>query len=114
MDRGCPFPQPMGSLRERRKLRPPAGFGTEPMPQTILGRFAVLGAILDMSINAKKSCCIRVGQHFCVKCKDINSLNGQTLPWVKEMKYLGVYFIQARSFCCSLDHAKHFLPRNAL
>jgi len=58
-----------------------------------------------MSVNAKKSCWVRVGQRFSVKCKDISSLNNHTLPWVKEMKYLGVYFIQARTFCCSIDHA---------
>jgi len=63
--------------------------------------------------QCQKSCCIRIGQHFSVKCKDISSLNGQTLPWVKELKYLGVYFIQARSFCCSLDHAKRSFYRAA-
>ena len=32
---------------------------------------------LDMSVNFKKSCCLRVGQRFNVTCAKIISLNGQ-------------------------------------
>jgi len=43
----------------------------------------------------------------------LSSLNGQTLPWINEMKYLGVYFTQGRMFSCSLDHAKLSFDRAA-
>ena len=35
------------------------------------------------------------------------------LRWVSEMRYLGVYFVQSRSFKCSLDAAKRGFYRAA-
>ena len=37
---------------------------------------------------------------------NITTSNGCALPWVNEIRYLGVYFVQSRKFKCSLDHAK--------
>jgi len=68
---------------------------------------------LDMSINFKKSCCLRIGQRFNVKCASITSLNGQSLPWVNEMKYLGVHVVSSKSFKCSLHEAKRSFYRSA-
>jgi len=61
---------------------------------------------LDMSINLNKSCCLRTGLRSNIICAAITSLTGHKLPWVSEMRYLGVYFVQSRSFKCSLDAAR--------
>jgi len=46
---------------------------------------------LGMSINEKKSCCLRVG----LRCDaNITTSSGEQLPWVKELRYLGVYLVQ--------------------
>ena len=59
-----------------------------------------------MAINFDKSCCLRVGPRNNIAGAAITSLSGRDLPWVAEMRYLGVYFMQSCSFKCSLDHAK--------
>jgi len=46
-------------------------------------------ALADMNINFQKSCCLRVGPRCDVTCAVISSL-----PWVTEMRYLGVFFLQ--------------------
>ena len=68
---------------------------------------------LDMLINAKKSCCMRIGPRFNVPCVSITTLNGDILPWVDEIRYLGVYIVNYRHFKCSLDHAKRSFYRSA-
>ena len=67
---------------------------------------------LDMSINVNKSCCIRIGPRFNVKCDAINTINGDTLPWVTELRYLGIYLLNSRVFCCSHDQAKRAFHRS--
>ena len=47
---------------------------------------------LDLVINAKKSSCIRTGPRNDVTWRSICSSSGVLLPWVNEMKYLGVTF----------------------
>ena len=42
---------------------------------------------LDMCINTKKSCCIRIGPRCDVKCASISTMKGHNLPWVSEMRY---------------------------
>ena len=44
---------------------------------------------LDMTINIRKSMCMRVGKQFNTSTSDIN-LNGKVINWCSEMKYLGV------------------------
>ena len=63
-------------------------------------------AWLDMSINTKKSCCMRIGNRFDSDCANITSLDGTSLPWVRELRYLGVFLISSRKFKCSLHYAK--------
>ena len=48
---------------------------------------------LDMLINAKKSCCLRIGPRFNATCTSIITSDGHSLPWVSEMRYLGIYFV---------------------
>ena len=60
--------------------------------------------LLDMTINFKKSCCIRIGHRMDAPCATISSSTGSTLPWVKELRYLGVHILQSRTFKCSLSN----------
>ena len=61
---------------------------------------------LDMSINFKKSCCMRIGPRCDAVCANITSSTGSVIAWVSEIRYLGVYFSRFRRFKCSIDHAK--------
>ena len=40
---------------------------------------------LDLVINVKKSCCLRIGQRSNVKCQRLRSLSGAFLPWSTEI-----------------------------
>jgi len=62
--------------------------------------------LLDMSINPKKSVCLRVGQRFEAGCANIVLSNGSAIPWVSQCRYLGVYFQSARYFKCVFDESK--------
>ena len=44
---------------------------------------------LDMNINEKKSCCIRIGPRWDVRWRSIKTSNGHIIPWVMEFRYLG-------------------------
>jgi len=64
---------------------------------------------LEMSINVKKSCCLRVGPRCDVACANITTSSREQLPWVKELRYLGVYLVQSRHFRCTIhEHKKSF------
>ena len=54
-----------------------------------------------MRYNYNKSCCLRIGPRCDAPCTNIT-----TLTWTKEMRYLGVFFVQSRIFKCSIDNAK--------
>ena len=71
---------------------------------------------LDMSINVNKSACMRIGPRFSAKCCAITTINGESLPWVSEQRYLGIYLTSARVFHCSFDQAKrsYFRALNAI
>jgi len=69
---------------------------------------------LDMSINFKKSCCLRIISPRCdVKCADIISLSGCVLSWVTEMRYLGIQIVRSRLFKIYLHNAKRSFYRAA-
>ena len=68
---------------------------------------------LDMSINFSKSCCLRIGPQCDIPVAGVISLSGQSLPWVNEMRYLGVYIVRSRSMKCSLDACKRGFYRAA-
>ena len=53
---------------------------------------------LNMAINYKKSCCLRIGPRCDVSCANIISLTGQLLPWTNVIRYLGIFIIQSRTF----------------
>jgi hypothetical protein len=67
---------------------------------------------LDMLINEKKSCCMRIGPRYDMKCENIVTTSGHVLPWVDEIRYLGIFLVNSRRFKCSLDHAKRGFYRS--
>ena len=67
---------------------------------------------LDMSININKSCCLRIGPRFDTQCCAISTTSGISLPWVNELKYLGIYLVSSRNFSCSFDQAKRAYYRS--
>lgn len=67
---------------------------------------------LDMSINVKKSCCIRIGPRCDVLCAAIVTSNGCSLPWVDKIRYLGIFIVRSRVFKCSLEYAKRACYRS--
>jgi hypothetical protein len=69
-------------------------------------------AWLDMSINGKKSSCMRIGTRNDRKCEPIFTAAGYALAWVNEIRYLGVSIVQSRQFKCSLAQAKRAFYRS--
>lgn len=71
---------------------------------------------LDLTINAKKSCCLRIGPRFRSQCVNILTNDGGALPWVDKIRYLGIFIVSAAAFRCCLDHAKSsfFRSTNAI
>jgi len=53
---------------------------------------------LDMLINCKKSFCLRVGQRCDAVCANVVNYCGQSISWVAEIRYLGIYFASSRSY----------------
>jgi len=46
-------------------------------------------------------------------CSPISTSKGTMLPWVSEIRYLGIYIKQYTNFKCSIDHAKRSFYRSA-
>jgi len=57
--------------------------------------------LLDMQINVKKSCCMRVGQRHDAECADILSSDGTPIAWVDNIRYLDIIIVQSCKFRCS-------------
>ena len=68
---------------------------------------------LDLVINPKKSSCIRIGPRNDITCVRICSSSGVLLPWVKEMKYLGVAILSCRNFKISTEESRRAFHRTA-
>jgi len=68
---------------------------------------------LDMVINTKKSCCIRIGPRHNIPCAPLNTLSGDLISWADELRYLGVIVLRSRVFKCSLSHAKKLFYHSA-
>jgi len=60
---------------------------------------------LDMSLNAKKSTCIRIGPRFNANCCNIVTRDVHELAWTNVVRYLGIFIESASCFKCSLDNA---------
>jgi len=59
-----------------------------------------------MSINVNKSTCLRFGQAYNHKCRNISTLDGHEITWSDSIRYLGVYIKSSKTFVCCLSHAK--------
>jgi len=68
---------------------------------------------LDMLINCKKSFCFRVGQRCDAVYANVVNYCSQSISWVTEIRYLGIYFASSRSLKCTLDIAKRSFYRTA-
>ena len=66
-----------------------------------------------LDINVKKSACLRVGPRCNVRCREITTSTGNSISWVNQMRYLGVFFVKSRVFKCDLDHVKRSFYRVA-
>ena len=66
---------------------------------------------LDMSINIKKSCCLRIGSRDDSICANISTLSGHVIPWVDELRNLGINIKRSCVFKCSLDQPKRVFYR---
>ena len=64
---------------------------------------------LDMSINAKKSACLRIGPRYNAKCKCIMTSNGGEISFYLRIRYdiLECTFVQPTS-----SRAQFVMPRN--
>jgi len=69
--------------------------------------------LLDMQVNFRKSSCIRIGPRCSVKCDNIMLTSGQSLQWVDQLRYLGVFIVRSVKFKSSLDHAKRNFYRSS-
>jgi len=54
-----------------------------------------------------------VGPRHKVTCAEITTSDGNNLPWVNEIRYLGIFIVSFVSFKCSTDHAKRSFHRAA-
>jgi len=64
-------------------------------------------AYLDMTLNAKKSVCMRIGKSYKDVCCPLVTAKGEILCWVASCRYLGVYIVAAKKFKCSITSNKH-------
>src|SRR5206468_10446273 len=58
--------------------------------------------VLDLKFNVLKSALLRIGRRFNIKCSDV-VLEGQIIPFVDEIKYLGIITKNGSNFKRSLD-----------
>lgn len=63
-------------------------------------------SLIGLQLNVKKSCCVRIGPRFNNDCASINTLTGETIPWMSDLRYLGVEITGGRKFSCSMSKAK--------
>ena len=68
---------------------------------------------LDLRLNFKKSVCMRIGPRHDSVCANICTTDGAVLNWVKQIRYLGVFFASGRTVGCNFDCAKRSFNRAA-
>jgi len=65
-----------------------------------------------LSLDAKKSACIRIGPRFNANCCNIVTRDGRELAWTNVVRYLGIFIESASCFTCSLYNAKRSFYRS--
>jgi hypothetical protein len=73
--------------------------------QKLVNLTEVLLAELNLKINVKKCATMRVGGRCKVACNNLN-LHDVHIPWVHELKYLGIVFMQAACLKINLHSNK--------
>jgi len=61
---------------------------------------------IGMSINAKKSSCLRIGQAYNQQCARLCTIDGHDITLSDSIRYLGIYIKAGKTFTCCLSHAK--------
>jgi len=69
--------------------------------------------LLDMAINVRKSSCIRIGHRMDAQCANISLSTGSAIPWVDEIKYLGICILRSHTFKCLLANHRRLFYRSA-
>jgi len=67
--------------------------------------------LLDLTINPRKSACIRIGPRYNARCSNITIDGGHELTWCEEIRYLGMYLTAPREYRCSHSNAKRSFYR---
>jgi len=68
---------------------------------------------LDMVINAKNLAVCVLALDMIGIVKKITTTDGREIPWVDEVRYLGIFIVRSTKFKCSVDHAKRSFFRAA-
>jgi Reverse transcriptase (RNA-dependent DNA polymerase) len=58
---------------------------------------------LDMSINVKISCYMLIGPRYNIAGANIKTSSGLQLPWLNEIRYLGIFFTSQTQIRVSFD-----------
>jgi hypothetical protein len=61
---------------------------------------------LDMTLNTKKSFCLRFGPRYKAECCNLLSIIGDNIIWTNRCRYLGVFLTASRFFKCDFSDAK--------
>jgi len=61
---------------------------------------------LDMSMNVKKSSCLRVGLRYNSLCSNLTTLDGREIMWMHKVRYLSVYLVSSKALSCNYDLLK--------
>jgi exonuclease III len=69
-------------------------------------------SLLDLKLNVKKSCCIRIGPRFDRCCANLVIADGSVINWCSELRYLGVFLLAGANFKSSFDNAKRAFNRS--
>ena len=68
---------------------------------------------IDMSLNPKKSVCLRIGPRYKEHCEAIVTNAGHSLSWVSSIRYLGVLLLAGKRLKVSLSENKRSFYRAA-
>jgi len=52
-----------------------------------------------------------IGPQHDSHCEIITTTDGREIPWVDEVRYLGIFIVRSTKLKCSVDHTKPFFPR---
>ncbi len=68
---------------------------------------------INLSLNVKKCCCLRVGSRFDKHCSNLVTSSGGIIEWFDQLRYLGVWINRSRSFSCNFSNARKAFNRAA-